>query len=317
MNLENLRCLLHVAEAGSFSQAARDSYLSQQAISDQIRRLEQHYQTPLLERTRPVRLTQAGAVVCDTAREVLAAMDHLEQQVARLREPACRLVISTGLVWTPPFLPAVIARFQQVAPHVEVQLRHPSSIYDELTAPPPGADLIVGNMPFRPEVEGTVLFQDTLSLVASEELLRRVYGGRWREWDRRLSKRAVLEDCGQLPLSHRIWEGAAGYRHIPGGFPAETLDNQDIVAYRCVQGLEAAVFPDHYARQAFGADPKLRIYPLYPEQVAFQVGMGVRKGRALSSEAQLFLRVAKEFFQKNDSGAEAGMELQASAAADK
>lgn len=42
-------------------------------------------------------------------------MDHLEQQVARLREPACRLVISTGLVWTPPFLPAVIARFQQVA----------------------------------------------------------------------------------------------------------------------------------------------------------------------------------------------------------
>lgn len=48
-------------------------------------------------------------------------MDHLEQQVARLREPACRLVISTGLVWTPPFLPAVIARFQQVAPHVEVQ----------------------------------------------------------------------------------------------------------------------------------------------------------------------------------------------------
>ena len=167
MNLENLRCLLHVAEAGSFSQAARDSYLSQQAISDQIRRLEQHYQTPLLERTRPVRLTQAGAVVCDTAREVLAAMDHLEQQVARLREPACRLVISTGLVWTPPFLPAVIARFQQVAPHVEVQLRHPSSIYDELTAPPPGADLIVGNMPFGPEVEGTVLFQDTLSLVAS------------------------------------------------------------------------------------------------------------------------------------------------------
>lgn len=77
MNLENLRCLLHVAEAGSFSQAARDSYLSQQAISDQIRRLEQHYQTPLLERTRPVRLTQAGAVVCDTAREVLAAMGPL------------------------------------------------------------------------------------------------------------------------------------------------------------------------------------------------------------------------------------------------
>ena len=295
MDLDNLRCFLKVVEAGSFSQAARDSYLSQQAISDQIRRLEQHYQTPLLIRTRPVQLTVAGRLVWETAREVLSDMEHLEQQVAKLREPARRLVIATGLVWTPPFLPPLITRFQSEMPGVEVQLLHPSSIYEERTALPPGADLIVGNMPFDPGVEGTVLFQDILSIVTSVELLRQIYGTQWEEADWQLQVRARLEDLTELPIAHKTAYGAGKY-HDPGSFPAAVLDNQDMVVYRCTAGLEAAIFPDHYARQIFGADPRMRIYPIDPKRVAFQVGIGVRKGKPATRETQHFLKLAEEYF---------------------
>ena len=301
MNLDNLQCLLDVVEAGSFSQAARDRYISQQALSDQIRRLEKHYRRPLLERTKPVRLTEAGRLVYETAKDVLMAMEHLEQQVARLGEHGRRLVISTGLVWTPPFLPPVIAQFQQIAPDVEVHLLHPSSIYEEQTSPQPGAELIVGNMPFGPGVEGTVLFQDTLSLVVSEELLQRTYGDRWRERDCRLRERASLEDCGQLPMASGAMDRRDGC-HIPGSFSAEMLDDQDVVVYRCIKGLEAAVFPDHYARQTFGEAPGVRIYPLYPERTAFRVGIGMRRGRPLSEEARLFIQVSKGYFQNEEDG---------------
>lgn len=303
MNLDNLQCLLDVVEAGSFSQAARDHYVSQQALSDQIRRLEKYYQTPLLERTRPVRLTEAGKLVYETAKDVLATMEHLERQVARLHKQSRRLVISTGLVWTPPFLPPLIAQFQQMAPDVKVHLLHPSSTYEEQTSPQPGAELIVGNMPFGPGVEGTVLFQDTLSLVVSEELLQRIYGDRWRERDRRLRERAVLEDCSQLPMAAETTDRRSGC-HIPGSFSAEILDDQDMVVYRCIKGLDAAIFPDHYARQTFGADKKIQIYPLYPDQVAFQVGIGARTGKPLSKEARLFIQVAKGYFQNEGSDQE-------------
>ena len=56
LNLNNLRCFLTVVETGSISRAAKEGFVTQQAVSEQIRRLEQDFQTLLLERTRPVRL---------------------------------------------------------------------------------------------------------------------------------------------------------------------------------------------------------------------------------------------------------------------
>ena len=61
---------VEVVEAGSISEVARRSFTSQQAVSDHVRRLEEHYQTPLLERTRLLTLTPAGKLVYGTAKEV-------------------------------------------------------------------------------------------------------------------------------------------------------------------------------------------------------------------------------------------------------
>ena len=93
LNLNNLRCFLTVVETGSISRAAKEGFVTQQAVSEQIRRLEQDFQTPLLERTRPVRLTAAGEIVYDTAKKVLAEVKDAEKRVARLREPAPLLEI--------------------------------------------------------------------------------------------------------------------------------------------------------------------------------------------------------------------------------
>ena len=296
MNLNNLKCLVDVAEAGSISQAARKNFMSQQALSDQIRRLEQHFQTPLLERTRPIRLTQAGQMVYDTAREMQAAMDDLMERVARLRDPGPRLVISTGLTRTPPFLPRLIARFQERMPDVAVHLVHPGFVREELTAPLPGADIIVGNMPFAPEVEGRVLFTDALCIVMSTELLKRMRGENWRREAERLSKGLSLEECREFPMDGEIKKKVFA-PHSPGDFNTGTMENLDIILYRCSAGLEAAVLPGHFAGEALGRDERMLFFPVLPRQEAFRVGIGVRKGTVVSDAARVFIRLAEEYFQ--------------------
>lgn len=305
MNLNNLKCLLDVVDAGSISQAARNNFMSQQALSDQIRRLEKHYQTPLLERTKPLRLTPAGEIVCQAARTALEAMDSAERRVARLREPLPRLVISTGLARTPSFLPRIIARFQEEMPQVEVHLVHPGFAYEEVNAPLPGADLIVGNMPFDPNVEGTMLFRDVLCIAMSEKLLRRLYGENWEREASRLSKGITPEEYRRVPMARGVVE--KDFKpHVPGAFEAGTVDNMDIILYRCSVGLEAALLPAHFAGENIGREFNVQLFPVVPEKELFRVGIGVRKGYPVSEAARTFIRLAEEYFQKENGGNQIG-----------
>src|SRR5215216_4431804 len=61
MTLRQLSYVLAVADAGSFTEAARRLHVAQPSLSQQIRALEEELGGRLLERPpRPVRLTAAG-----------------------------------------------------------------------------------------------------------------------------------------------------------------------------------------------------------------------------------------------------------------
>src|ERR1700729_1920389 len=86
LDLRHLRYFAAVADAGTFTHAAERSFIAQPTLSQQIRRLEQIIGTPLLHRGRDgVRLTTAGTVLLDAARDVLAAVD---QAVSQTRQAA-------------------------------------------------------------------------------------------------------------------------------------------------------------------------------------------------------------------------------------
>ncbi len=92
MNLNQLRYFVAVAEQRSFTKAANQYYLSQTAISQQIRALEDAIGVRLLDRdSRPVTLTPAGSVFFQEAKAILSRMDTA---LSRARDA------STGLVGT-------------------------------------------------------------------------------------------------------------------------------------------------------------------------------------------------------------------------
>src|SRR5438067_10569110 len=77
IELRHLRSFVAVAEELNFSRAAERLYLSQPALSRQIRMLERLVGCELLRRsTRHVELTLAGEALLDRTRLVLAALDE-------------------------------------------------------------------------------------------------------------------------------------------------------------------------------------------------------------------------------------------------
>ena len=92
MNLNQLKYFVSVAENRSFTKAAMQYYISQTAITQQVKALEEKIGTPLLDRnTRPISLTPAGKTFLGEAKEIL---DRMETAIYKTVET------STGLEGT-------------------------------------------------------------------------------------------------------------------------------------------------------------------------------------------------------------------------
>jgi len=101
IELRHLRYFVALADAGSFTHAAEQMFITQPTLSQQIRRLEQIVGTPLLHRRREgLRLTPAGTVLLDASRTVLSLVDHevnRARQAAGLGRPRLRMAVPAGL----------------------------------------------------------------------------------------------------------------------------------------------------------------------------------------------------------------------------
>ncbi len=114
---ELLRSFLAVAEAGSFSAAARRVNLTQSAVSLHIKRLEERLDRRLFARTsRSVRLTPEGGALVPYARRLLRLQEAAEAAIGRIGDgPTVRLGISDEQAdaYLPHVLPAFAAGFPQ------------------------------------------------------------------------------------------------------------------------------------------------------------------------------------------------------------
>lgn len=123
--LRALELFVAVVEHGSISAAAVAEQMGQPGLSAQIKALEQHYRTTLLERSaRGVRPTPTGQLVADYGRRTLALVDELGRIVAELEGLSTgRLVFGSSSTVGEQFLPVYLGQFHAAHPGVELEVR--------------------------------------------------------------------------------------------------------------------------------------------------------------------------------------------------
>ena len=126
MDLYQLRGFYEIARERSFTRAAEKLFLTQPAISLQIKALEAELGEVLLDRNRrQIRLTAAGEVLFEHVREILAHVETARNDIAALREELRgRLVIGTSDTNCTYILPSVLSQYRQMYPGVELDIRN-------------------------------------------------------------------------------------------------------------------------------------------------------------------------------------------------
>ena len=131
MELRYLRSFAVLAEERHFGRAAARLHIAQPALSQHLRQLEHEVGVRLVDRsTRRVDLTEAGRLLHDRTREVLATLDRTTADLALLAAGRAGRV-RVGFVGTATYdvLPRVAQRVRAELPDLELDL------HGELLAP--------------------------------------------------------------------------------------------------------------------------------------------------------------------------------------
>lgn len=216
MHIETLKVFCDIIESGSVSYAASQNFVTQSAVSQQVRSLEDKYECRLLERARAgVKPTPAGQILYNSSKEIVRRFVELEN---RLREigsvvaGAIRVgtVYSVGLHELPPYLTEFLRTYPQVNVHLEY-LRS-NKIYDDLIEGK--IDLGVVAYPNKRSQIVTIAFRhDELVLVVppNDPLaqfdrvnVRQLLGQRFVGYERDIATRKasdrILRDHGVKPI---------------------------------------------------------------------------------------------------------------------
>ncbi len=121
---KQLRIFKAIADVGSFTRAGRRLNLSQSAISQQVRALEEQVGVPLLVRgTRRARPTPAGEVLLAYAGQLLEKLDEVERLLADHGEGRLGVLrIGAGGAACQHLLPPVLGEFRARHPQIELRV---------------------------------------------------------------------------------------------------------------------------------------------------------------------------------------------------
>ena len=205
MHVETLKVFCDLAETGSFSLAASKNFITQSAVSQQIRSLEERYGRELIERSKGhARLTQAGEVLYEAGKEIVHRYREIEnnlQSLARSVAGTVRVgtVYSVGLYE----LSAPLKKYLRTFPDVTVHLEYTraNKIYEDVSR----GEIDLGIVAYpnkRPQLLVAPFREDRLVLICSPQhpfahfqrvSIKKLHGEKFVGFERDVATRRALD----------------------------------------------------------------------------------------------------------------------------
>lgn len=172
MEIRHLRMVKEVAAQGNLTKAADQLFLTQSALSHQLKELELDLQSQLFIRDKKkMLLTPAGEIVLQAAEQILAELSKLRDKVRCLADQeAGEVRLCTQCYTSYHWLAGFLRRFQEIYPKVEIKVeleQTPSSADQYLLANT--IDVAITEGMDNPKFNHTLLFQDEFMAVVAPE----------------------------------------------------------------------------------------------------------------------------------------------------
>lgn len=204
-SLENFRLIVFrtVAEQHSFRKAAEELYLTQPAVSLQVKALEEELGVQLLDRSGAhVSLTEAGRILLEFSKKAGALLARAQEEIAALSgDHAGKLALGASTTIAQYVLPRMLGEFRRKHPRVEITLvsGNTEHIVEAVEKQQIALGFIEGP-PRSREVNAEPFLDDELVLIAStaHELAER--------------GTASAAEIARIPLLMR--ERGSGTRHV-------------------------------------------------------------------------------------------------------
>lgn len=273
--MHELVAFVRVAEAGSFSAAARRHGLTPSAVSRQVARLEGALGVSLLQRsTRQLRLTEAGLAVLERGREMVAAAQaSLRVAQGHVGTPQGLIRLSAPKAFARHVLQAPLLEFLRAYPEVDVHLMVVDRPVDALRE---GVDLVVRLTDDPPPgMAARALMPVQQWALASPAYLAASAAAAGRI---RTPQDLMAHSC--LPLGEQAGDARWRFVRQAGGKEREAVEVA--VSGRCAvnhsemrlavieAGLGVGCVPDFVARDALAAGRVVRLLPEWTVDTLYQ-----------------------------------------------
>ena len=170
VEIKHLRMICALAESGNMTRAAEKLCISQSALSQQLKDIENKLGTDLFFRTRKkMIITEVGKQLLETAVKVLDSVDQAERNISRkAKGEKGELKVGTQCIFCYKWLPQVMRLFHAKFPNVEIEVGNSAELIEELEAKK--YDLIISGAISPGDTHTSVpLFADQLVCVMPED----------------------------------------------------------------------------------------------------------------------------------------------------
>jgi DNA-binding transcriptional LysR family regulator len=295
MELRHLRTIAAVARHRSLTKAGDELFLTQSAVSQQIRRLEEELGVEVFHRTsRRVELTREGEVILGYAQRVLREVDGLRSELEEITGLLSGQLRIGGVYPTGPYdLFAMLADFRSAHPGVAV---HMVEATQEDTLAALRSDALdcafIAHDPdaLGDEFEASLLWKDELvvALPAGHPLTA--------------AETITFEQLAREDLI-AFRENSAIRRRLERKMAQRSLEPRnafictEMAAVRALasRGLGVSVMPRSVAEHP---GPPIELRPFAPERLTWPVALIWRAGRRQSPASQAFLKVALDYARR-------------------
>lgn len=289
MNIDNIRTFYQVAQTNSFTQAARDLYLTQPAVSQQIQNLENSLGVTLFDRgRRKVILTREGEILFNYAQKIFGLLHDLESAFENLNELSYgHLNLGATAIMGTYYLPQFIAMFHAEHPGVKITLNIKNSHLVAELVHQDALDLAFGgSSTAHPGLSRHFLHRESLILVCAKTspLLRRPQPLKAEDLT---GESLILREAGT-----RVTNTVLAWLR-ERGIPAPsllTVNNMEATKALVSAGVGVTILPRHTAQEELDAGRLVQLqmedFRLYTDYFLLYA-----TGRKMSNAARAFLSV--------------------------